>query len=140
MTGIEFDFSELNQLAADIAGAGTQVRRNVRTAVKTSAYRGKKMWATEAAGHIEDGSLSGYPGSIDYDLEGIGAGNRSGEISAEIGPVVGKGQGSLAIVEQTPGGVRGVPQRNQEKIEQPLAEDFVRGLLIAVSDDGLGGA
>ncbi len=135
MAGIEFDFSELNALAVDIAGADTRVRRNTLSAVKTSAFRGKKMWAAEAAGHVKDGSLGGYAGSIDYDVEG----NHSGEISAEIGPTIGKGQGSLGIVEETPGGVRGKPQRNREKIEQPLTEDFVRGMLAAVGDDGMGG-
>lgn len=140
MTGIEFDFSELNKLAVDIAGADTRVRRNTVKAVTTAAFRGKKMWKASADSHIGRGSLRNYGASIDYDIEGIGAGNRSGEISAEIGPVLGKGQGSLGIVEETPGGVAGTPQRNREKIKQPLTEDFVRGILAAVGDGGMGEA
>lgn len=140
MTGIEFDFSEINTLAADIVGADTRVRRNTVKAVKRSAFVGKKLWADAARGHVQDGSLAGFGKSIDYDVEGIGSGHTSGEISAEIGPTIGKGQGSLGIVEETPGGVRGKPQRSREKIEQPLTEDFVRGMLAAVGDDGLGDA
>lgn len=134
---IQFDFSGLHELRAEIEGADTKVRRNVRTAVKTAAFRGKKMWAGAARSHMVDGSLAGYPPSIDYDIEGVGRGNTSGEIVAEIGPRVGGG-GSLAIVEEAPGGVRGTPQRNREKIQQPLTEDLVRGILIAVGD-GMGG-
>lgn len=140
MSSMEFDFSELNALAVDIEGAGTRVRRNARKAVERSAFVGKKLWKESADSHIGRGSLRRYGASVDYDVQGVGAGNTSGEISAEIGPSPGNGQGSLAIVEETPGGVRGVPQRNREKIEQPLAEDFVRGMLAAVGDDGLGDA
>lgn len=136
MSSIEFDFSELNKFAATIEGAGTRVRRNVTKAVKTSAFKGKKLWVASAKSQVNR-SLRGYPASIDYDTEGVGAGNTSGDISAEIGPTVGKAQGSLAIVELAPDGVRGKPQRNQERIEQELTEDFARGMLIAVSDDGL---
>lgn len=135
---VEFDFSELQKLAVDIEGADTRVRRNTRKAVERSAFVGKKLWANSARSHNVHGSLRQYPASIDYDVEGIGAGNRSGEISAEIGPTLGKGQGSLGIVEEAPGGVAGKPQRNREKIEQPLMEDFARGILAAVGDDGLG--
>lgn len=140
MVGIEFDFSGLNELTADIVGADTRVRHNTVKAVKRSAFVGKKLWAEAARGHVDRGSLRGYPPSIDYDVEGIGSGSTSGEISAEIGPTLGKRQGSFGFVEEAPGGVRSKPQRNREKIEQPLTEDFVRGLLAAVGDDGLGDA
>lgn len=137
MTSISFDFSEVNRFAADLGRVGTRVRRNAVAAVKTSAFRGKKLWGDSARSQVGR-SLRGYPASIDYDVKGIGAGNLSGEISAEIGPTVGKAQGSLAIVEETPGGVRGKPQRNRERIEKALTEDFVRGMLRAAADDGMG--
>lgn len=139
MTGVTFDFSELNELAADITDADKVVRRNTRKAVERSAFVGKKLWAASANSHTNRGSLRHYGASIDYDIEGIGAGNTSGEISAEIGPNLAKGQGPLGIVEEAPGGVAGTPQRNREKIERPLMEDFVRGMLTAVGDDGMGG-
>lgn len=139
MTGIEFDFSELNKLAVDITEADTRVRRNTRKAVERSAFVGKQLWKASADSHVNRGSLRRYGASIDYDIEGIGAGNTSGEISAEIGPNLAKGQGPLGIVEEAPGGVAGKPQRNRQKIEQPLTEDFVRGMLAAVGDDGMGG-
>lgn len=138
MTGVEFDFSELNRLEVDLTDADTRVRRNTRKAVGRSAFVGKKLWAEAANSHINRGSLRNYGASIDYDIEGVGSGKTSGEIAAEIGPNLAKGQGPLGIVEETPGGVRGKPQRNREKIERPLTEDFVRGILAAVGDDGMG--
>lgn len=137
MTGIEFDFSELNTLAADVAGAGVRVAENAVKAVERSAFVGKKLWKASADSHIDHGSLRGYGRSIDYDKVQVTA---SGEIGTEIGPNLAKGQGPLAIVEETPGGVAGKPQRNREKIKQPLTEDFVRGMLAAVGDDGMGDA
>lgn len=130
---ITFDFSELNNLAVDIAGADARVRRNVKAAVKTAAFKGKKAWVGSARGQ-SGRRLHGYPSSIDYDDVKVG----SGEISTEIGPSLG-GQGSLGTVEEAPGGWRGKPQRNREKIMPAIQEDLTRGILIAAADGVEGG-
>lgn len=95
-------------------------------------FVGKKVWRAEARRKVNK-SLPHYPESIDYDIEGIGAGNTSGEIVAEVGPKLG-GQGSLGIVEDSPGDVGATPQRNYIPAEKAIAEDLVRGILIAVGD------
>ncbi len=133
----DIDFSEVTDLAASIEGADTKVRRNTRKAVEHALNLGKKAWRREVD---SGGHLSRYPYSVDYDIEGVGTGNRGGEIVGEVGPNLGRAQGALGIVEDAPGGVNATPQKNYIIAADEMAEDLVKGLLIAVGDDGLGGS
>ncbi|WP_336647527.1 hypothetical protein [Microbacterium sp. MMO-10] len=136
MTGIEFDFSEVNDFAAVLDQATPKVVDNLRVAVERSAFVGKEAWRLEAH-RKSDRHLPGYPAGIDYTMHEY-SGFGGGEIFAEVGPSPGRAQGSLGIVEEAPGGVNAKPQRNYLVAEEKMQEDLVRGVLIAV-EDGLGG-
>ena len=88
------------------------------------------------ARHIKDDSkktanrtgLKGYAASIDYDLKL----DTDGELSAEIGPNMGKFMGTFGFVEDAPGGVLSAPQHALKKAVRKNEADFVKGLEIAV--------
>jgi hypothetical protein len=127
---IDFDFSELHEFVVKIDQADEKVAANVKKAVGISALKGKRVWQAEAAGHRYSGR---YPASIDYDPV-------DSALSTDLGPNFNRSSGAagLGIVEDSPGGVRGTPQRNYEKAEKVIEQDLVIGVLKAV-DDSIGG-
>lgn len=136
MTTVDFNFSELNELAVLIEGAPAPIGRNVEKALAVAAGKGKKSWTAEARKKSgRKGHLKAYPYSVDYDRVKVVA---DGVLETEVGPNPGRAQGALAIVEESPGGVRGAPQRNRDVVEKVVEEDLVKGILLAVGD-GLGG-
>lgn len=137
MTGLEFDFSEVDAFAAILDSATPKVVENLGKAVERSAFVGKEAWQL-AAHRKSNRHLPGYPAGIDYTMHEY-SGFGGGEIYAEIGPSPGRAQGSLGIVEEAPGGVNAKPQRNYLAAEPKMQEDLVKGVLIAI-EDGLGGA
>lgn len=128
---IEFDFSEVNRLAADLGDAPAKVIPNVRKAVEVTARNVKDDWRSGAKA-LSGAHAKRYPGSIDYTMEL----NTDGEIGAEIGPSLGGrwGQGSLGILEDAPGGVGSRPQKAGTKAAKKAEKDFENGLLKAVGD------
>lgn len=135
MSGVTFDFSELDDLAVLIEDAPAKAGRNVEKALAVAAGKGKKKWTAEAKRKTRRGHLKAYPYSVDYDkVEVVSA----GLLETEVGPNLGRNQGPLAIVEESPGGVRGTPQRNRDSVEKVVAEDLTKGILLAVGTDGLG--
>lgn len=137
MTSVEFDFSELNELAVVIEGAAPKVGKNVEKALAVAAGKGKRKWTSEAKRKTRKGHLKAYPHSVDYDDVKV---TSVGVLETELGPNLDRNQGPLAIVEESPGGVRGAPQRNRDVVEKVVEEDLVKGILLAVGDDGLGGS
>lgn len=126
---VEFDFYEVNELVADLGDAPKKVIPNVRKAVEVTARNVKDDWRSEAKS-LSGKHAKGYPSSIDYTMEL----NTNGEIGAEIGPTPGKGQGSLGILEDAPGGVGSRPQKAGTKAAKKAEKDFEAGLLKAVGD------
>lgn len=133
MSSVEFDFSELDALAVEIENAAPAVGRNVQKAIAVAARKGKTAWSRSAGSHRYMGP---YPGSIDFDPVAV---TGAGVIETELGPNLAKNAG-LGIVEESAGGVRGTPQRNYLPAVAIMQEDLARGVLLAVGDDGLGGA
>lgn len=133
MSGIEFDFSEVNQFAVEIDESIAVVPEYVEKAVGISALKGKQAWREAATGHRY---LPRYPFSIDFDK----VTNDRGVIGTEVGPNpdLDTRQGTLGIVEDAPGGVNAAPQRNYVAAEKVIEKDLVIGVLKAV-DDSLGG-
>lgn len=126
------DFSDLFDLADDLRHVGAEANRNIAKATEVTARNVKDDWRQGA----EHTGLDAYAASIDYELEYPG-----GAIDAVIGPNLG-GQGSLGILEDAPGGVRGAPQHAGRDAVRANEEDYVRGLEIAVFDalaDEVGG-
>lgn len=119
------DFSELAQLAADLTEAPHAAARFVKKAIQFTATEVKQDWRQGA----ERTGLSGYAASIDYDMQYPG-----GAIEAEIGPNLGRNQGSFGFVEDAPGGVRSAPQHAGRDAARANEDDFVRGLEIAIFD------
>ena len=128
---VEFDFSEITELAVSLGKVGPKTAKNVEKAVAVSAWKGKRSWA--AAARRNAGShLPTYPASIDYDKVHV----IDGGVGTEVGPNLTKNQGPLGIVEDSPGGVRGAPQRNYEKASKVIASDLTKGVLIAIEQAG----
>lgn len=119
------DFSELYELAADLGTATAKTAPNIRKAIEYTA-RGIKDAAGDTANRT---GLSGYAASIDYDIE-IG----SDGVEAEIGPNLGKRQGSFGFVEDGGGGVRSAPQHALRDALKDNEADFYKGLEIALRD------
>lgn len=126
---IDFDFSELNKLTADLGQAPVKMIPLVRKAVEITARNIKDDWQSSAA------KASGqharlFPKSIDYDM-GL---DSDGAITAEIGPNLGRVQGSLGILEDSPGGVRSRPQNAGRKAAKKNEQDFMDGLAKAAEE------
>lgn len=119
------DFTELYSLAADLSNAPEVANRNIKKAVEVTSRHIKDDWKQGA----ERTGLRGYAGSIDYDLKFPGS-----AIEAEIGPNLGRNQGSFGFVEEANGGVRSAPQHAGRDALEANEPDFVRGLEIAIFD------
>ena len=119
------DFSDLYSLAADLSNAPAAANRNVKKAIQFTATEIKQDWRQGA----ERTGLTGYAASIDYDLKFPGS-----AIESEIGPNLGRNQGSFGFVEDAPGGVRSAPQHAGRSALEANEPDFVRGLEIAIFD------
>lgn len=130
---IDFDFSEVDQLAADLGTVPRTAGRFVRAAVETSARHVKDGWRDETAGISHAPT---FPRSIDYTVSTLQAFGVS-VIEAEIGPDKGKPQGALGnLIEYggaEHGGLasrRGVGAAGVRAVQ----EDFVKGLSVALAD------
>lgn len=124
MTG----FDELHKLALDLSAVPVEAVPNIVKAVAVSAGKGKKAWQGAAKKHRYSGS---YPASIDYDTVKV---DKSGTISTDLGPNLERGVGTpgIGIVEDSPDGVNGAPQRNYLAAEKVIEEDLPRGIDIAI--------
>jgi hypothetical protein len=124
--GIQFDSSGLRNLAADLGVIAAKAIPNVRKAVEVSARNVKDDWRKNAA-KVDKGAARRYPSSIDYDLK-----FEDGQIGAEVGPNLGKAQGSLGFLEEAPGRVANAPQGNARRALAKNVDDFQAGITKAV--------
>ena len=124
--GFSFDFSELNTLAADLGAAPVKVIPFARKAVEVTARNVKDAWRKEA----KRKGLKRYSTAIDYDMKL----KTDGMIGAEIGPNLGKAQGTFGFVEDAPGGVKSSPQHAGRNAAKSNEADFEKGLLQAGED------
>lgn len=93
--GFDIDFSELDQLAADLAQVASSAGKYVRDAVDESSLHIKNDWRERATGMR---GLGQYPRYISYSFVGF-QGFGATVLKSEIGPTK-RGQGNLgAIVE-----------------------------------------
>jgi len=122
----DFDFSDLARLDADLGAVEDKIIPSVTKAVEVSARLGRDEWQKRAKG--PSGRMAkAYPRSIDYEL----VLDQDGAIGAEIGPNLGKSQGSLGILEDAPGDVRAKPQHAGRDTAKAIQADFVKGIELA---------
>lgn len=126
---IDFDFSELNELSADLGQVPLRVIPNIRKAVEITARNVKDDWKAGVPSIQSRGSRL-FESSIDYDLQL----NSDGAISAEIGPNLDRVGGSFGLLEDAPGGVRSAPQHAGRKAAKKNEQDFMDGLAKAIEE------
>lgn len=124
--GLEFDFSELMELAADLGDVAPATAPFVRAAVEVTSRKVKDDWRKGA----NRTGLRGYAADVTYDMK-----YADGSIGSEIGPTPGD-SGSFGLVEDAGGGVRSAPQHAGRDATRKNEPDFIKGLTKAV-DDGL---
>ena len=122
--GVEFDFSELLELAADLGDVPEAVAPNVRKAVQVTAHHIKQDWRKAA----DRTGLGGYAGDITYETKDL-----AHAIEGEIGPTPGD-SGSFGLVEDANGGVKSAPQHAGRDAARKNEADFIRGLTKAAGD------
>lgn len=128
--GLNFDFSEINTLTADLLAAPAKVLPKIRQALEVSARHVKDDWrdAWKGSGHVPGGAAS-----ISYDIMGFAnAYVGASAMSADIGPSL-RGQGPIVGMLEygTPNtGPRGFGAEALHKNEG----DFVKGVLLATED------
>lgn len=121
---INFDFSEVNKLAADLGDAPDRVKANARKALQVTATNIKADWRSGA----NRTGLGGYAADITYKIKAS-----TGGIEAEIGPTPGDA-GSFGLVEDATGDVRSAPQHAGRDALKKNEADFIKGLVIALDD------
>lgn len=113
----------LRQFTVDLTAATSDALPNIKKAIGISALKGKRAWQQAARGHRFLGS---YPASIDYDPV-------DSNFSTELGPNPNRrGSSGLGIVEDSPSGVRGRPQRNYVAAEKVIEADLPVGVELAI--------
>ncbi|MEO2134607.1 hypothetical protein [Microbacterium sp.] len=114
---------ELRKLAADFESAPAEAKPRIKKAVGISALKGKRAWQSAVSGRSY---LGAYVPSIDYDPV-------DANLSTDLGPNLNRrGAGGLGIVEDSPGGVRGTPQRNYLQAEAVAGPDLEAGVQLAI--------
>lgn len=121
---INFDFGELNALAADLGDVGREAMPNIKKAVEVTARHIKDDWRKGA----RRTGLGPYAAAISYDMK-----LEDSSIGAEIGPVLG-GMGAFGFVEDGGSGVKSAPQHAARKAAKGNEADFEKGLLKAIGD------
>lgn len=133
-------FDELHKLEVDLRAAPVEAIPLIKKAMGIAAGKGKKAWQAEAKTHrfLAKKGSGGYPASIDYDTAKL----VDGAIVTDVGPNLDRGVGTpgLGIVEDSPAGVHGTPQRNYLKAEAVIGDDLEHGIEIAIDQTlkGLG--
>lgn len=122
---IDADFSDLLKLAADLGRVPAEVAPNLKKAVTVTARYIKDDWRKNA----KRSGLAGYAASVDYDVT-----ESTGAVEAEIGPNLGRNQGSFGFVEDAPGRVYSAPQHAGRDASRKNEADFIKGIEDAIGD------
>lgn len=130
------DFAELHSLSRDLDRADEQAVDNVEKALKVTSMSVKKSWQKNAART----GLKGYAASVDFEVKRFAAFGGAA-VESEIGPNLSRSVGapSFGFVEDAPGGVKSAPQHAGRDALADNADDFEKGISIAIGDllDGL---
>lgn len=124
----DFDFSEIEKLAADLGEVPKGAGAFISKATEVSARKVKDSWRKKLTGARY---LPRAAASIAYEIKG-GQAIRGSTITAEIAPRLG-GQGSLVHIVEF-GALATAPRGYGRAALQENQDDFVEGLLKAVED------
>lgn len=124
---VDFDFSEIDQLAADLGKVADNAGPNVRKAMEVTSLKVKRDWQEPLKG---SSTLPALPYAITYDLT-VGVGVGTTVLESEIGFDKSRNQGPLGNVSEF--GTPTVTGRGYglRALEQNQA-DFEKGLEIAL--------
>lgn len=136
---IDFDFSELDKLAADLGKVPDDAGPRIRQAVEITSRRIKDAWAEKLRG---ENGVPHAPRSITYDIgtnvsflrNALGSGPVDGanQIAAEIGAERGRLQAPIVTVLEFGAPGNNLPPRGYgHGALQDNEADFVKGLTMA---------
>lgn len=128
----DFDFSDLDKLAADLGTVSRDTRKNVRKAVEVTARKVKDSWRDKLKG---SSTLPGLPSAVSYDVK-----SASGAIEAEVGFDKGRRQGALGNVSEfgTPSvGPRGFGLASLEEKQGDFEDGIGKALGETLEENGL---
>lgn len=124
---MNFDFHELDDLAADLITVPEKAMPNIRKAVQVSSRLAKDTWREIASGAVGS-HATGYPPTISYETK-----ETSDGVTGEIGPVP-RGQGALGFLEEGVASQGTAGQNAIPVVVHEVTPDFIRGLLKAATD------
>lgn len=126
------DFSELYELADQIASAPAEAEPFIKSALEYTSVNLKDDWRQGAT--ISRYYPKTYAAAISYELKGF-AGFGGAEFVSEIGPVLHTTPGASAgFLEEGGGGVDGPPHHAGRDALEANEADFYEGLSIALYD------
>lgn len=125
---IEFDFTEVDALAADLGEVPARAKVNVRKAVEVTSRGIKDDWRNVSKG-LSGRHAKGFPSTINYDIEVVSDG-----VIGEIGPDLGRKQGSLGFLEEGVGSQNTSGQNAMPLAVKANENDFLQGLLMAITE------
>lgn len=123
---MEFDFTDILKLAADLGEVPDNAGKNIRKAIEVTARHVRDDWREPLQGSA---TVPIGPAAVTYDLAG-GNAVRGSQISAEIGPEL-KGQGAIVGMLEY-GTPRNSPRGFGAAALQKNEADFINGLTIAL--------
>lgn len=128
------DFSELNELVADLGSVPEETEPFLRKALEVSARNLKNAWKQRAQRSTYYPRT--YAAAIDYEMRGY-SGFGGGEIYAEVGPRLHSTPGASAGFLDEPlssGGVGSAPMHAGRAAMEDVEPDFVEGVEKALAD------
>jgi hypothetical protein len=129
--GVQFDFSDIQKLAADLGDVPKDAGKRIRQATEISARKVKDAWKEKLKG-TEDVPHGAY--TITYDLDAK-PGQDASTITAEIGSERGRAQAPIVtVIEFGAPGQNLAPRGYGAAALQETQADFVHGLEIAIGD------
>lgn len=127
MADESFDFSEIDQLAANLADVPREAGPNIRKAITVTSIKTKKDWQEPLKGSA---SLPALPYAITFDIT-TSRGSGSSVIKSEIGFDKERNQGALGNISEY-----GTPQTTGRgyglRALQLNQDDFEAGIAIAI--------
>lgn len=134
--GIDFDFTDLTRLGADVGDIPREAAPLLRKAIEVSGFNVRDSWRDRLKGSP---TIPAGGASITYDIKG-GQGIRGSQLEAEIGPELGRPAASLVGITEV-----GAPEGQAPRNYGPAAlhdneADFEFGVRTAIDDalKGLG--
>lgn len=128
MTDIQFDFSEISKLAADIGRVQDDAGPKIRKAVEVTSRNIKDAWADKLRG---ENGVPHAPRAITYDIKAT-PGKTVSNIEAEIGAQRGRLQAPIVtVIEFGAPGNNLAPRGYGNGALKDNEADFIKGLEIA---------